>query len=492
MNKSLSKLIVKTLESNSDLNIIGKKVNNEWKWINRKEIHNLILNCNISLDDLNIRKGDRVAYKGNNSIEWICWNMAVNSRGAIWVPMYADQNLDYCNHIVNDCKPKILITDNYKKDVDINTLVIENLITNLNVNEEIDFDTHEISSLIYTSGTTGKPKGVMLSNENIISNIFGVRNIFKDIGPTTSLNILPWAHIYSQTCELYYNLLFDNKMAISSGKQHFIKECREVKPDVIYVVPRVLELVKSKIDFLDKPLIKKILPIIISKLFGGNLITTFTGGAKLNKETRNFFLENGISICEGYGCTETSPMISVNHITNPRNENSVGKLLDNIIIEIINDEVCVSGPNVMKGYWGNEKATLDALVKKDNKMFYRTGDKGYVENNFLFFEGRIKENYKLSNGKFVNVLEVEEKIKEFVKGNFIIFGENMEYNNIISDTIIDEKTYDKINNKLDKYLRIDKVYIIKPEEISQFMTPKMSIKRKPLVEYIYKKYINKI
>ena len=491
MNKSLSNLIVKTLQSNIKADIIGKKINNKWKWSNRKEIYNLVVNCTVTLEDLNIRKGDRVAYKGKNSIEWLCWNTAVNSKGAIWVPMYSDQNIEYCQHIVNDCKPKILITDNYSLANEINVPVIDHLIPNFETNSEIDFEYNEISSLIYTSGTTGKPKGVMLSNENILSNVNGIRNIFKDIRPTTSLNILPWAHIYTQTCELYYNILYDNKIALSSGKENFINECKEIRPEVIYIVPRVLEMVKSKLDFLDKPLIRKVLPLLISKLFGGNLITIFTGGAKLDKNTRNFFLDNGISICEGYGCTETSPMVSVNHITNPRNEESVGFLLDKVLIEIINEEICVSGPNIMKGYWGNEKATNEALIKKDDKIFYKTGDKGYIEKNFLFYEGRIKENYKLSNGKFVNVLEVEEKIKDCVKGNFIIFGENMEYNSIISDTIIDEKTYNKINNKLDKYLRIDKVYMIKPKEMSQFMTPKMSIKRKPLTDYIYQKYINK-
>ena len=179
MNKSLSKIIFKSLETNSDLNVIGKKINKEWKWTNKSDIRNLVINCKNMLDDYSIKKGDRVAYKGRNSIEWLCWNLAVNSKGAIWVPMYSDQNLDYCKHITEDCKPKIMITESdvYNYNSELRVPCIDNLIPNLNTNDDMNFDYHEISSLIYTSGTTGKPKGVMLSNESIIANI--IINEFK-------------------------------------------------------------------------------------------------------------------------------------------------------------------------------------------------------------------------------------------------------------------------------------------------------------------------
>merc|ERR1712146_741444 len=105
-------------------------------------------------------------------------------------------------------------------------------------------------------------------------------NDFRDRS-LTSLNILPWAHIYGMTTELYYNILNDNKVAICSGKDKFLSECREIKPDILYLVPKVLETIKNKLSILNKPLIDKILPFLISKLFGGNIITIFMGGAKL-------------------------------------------------------------------------------------------------------------------------------------------------------------------------------------------------------------------
>ena len=102
----------------------------------------------------------------------------------------------------------------------------------------------------------------------------------------------------------------------------------------------------------------------------------FVGGAKLQSSTKEFFTRNGYTICEGYGCTELAPMVSVNHMTNPRNFESIGKILDNVIVEIVDDEIQVSGPNVMKGYWNNEEETNKVLIKRDNKIWYKTGDKG--------------------------------------------------------------------------------------------------------------------
>ena len=482
--KSLSRLIFKTFESDINFKFLANKVNNKWNWVDRKELYYNIADCRNILKDHNVKKGDRVAYKADNSLEWISWNIASNSLGAIWVPMYGNQNEDYCKFIVNDCKPKILITNDMNLDVE--SIILDNRIGGIKTDEEIDFTDNDICTLIYTSGTTGNPKGVMLSNNNIISNINAIRNRFGNIGPTTSLNILPWAHIYSQTCELYYNLLFDNKMALASSKENFIKECGEIKPHTLYLVPRVLELVRSKLQFFDKPLIKLLLPMLINRLFGGNLINIFTGGAKLDMNTRNFFLENGVNVCEGYGCSETSPMVSVNHLSEPRDVTSIGKLLDDIIVEIIDGEIQVSGPNIMLGYWNNKEATNKALINRNGKTWYKTGDSGSLRDGFLFYEGRISENYKLSNGKFVDVPDIESKIKPYINGSFIIFGDGQNYNSLICEDDIDDKKLKKINSEIDSHMRIKDIHKISTEEFGEFLTPKMSIKRKLLVNYVKK------
>ena len=156
--------------------------------------------------------------------------------------------------------------------------------------------------------------------------------------------------------------------------------------------------------------------------------------------------------------------------------------MDGIDVEIFNGEICVSGPNVMKGYWNDEEKTNEVLFKKQNKIWYGTGDSGYIKNDFLYYSGRISENYKMSNGKFVNVNEVETKLKEFLKCNFIIYGENMDYNILVVDDPVEN--LGSINNSIETYLTIKKVVVLNESEMANFLTPKMSIKRKALINYI--------
>ena len=315
-------------------------------WSSRETLLNNVYYCREILKQENINRGDRVAYKGDNSVEWVSWNIACNSLGAVWVPMYANQNMDYCNHVLEDSGASVCITDDISQNF-VSTKTMTNSIVEVpEACNTIDFVDNDIATLIYTSGTTGSPKGVMLSNENILSNIDTIQNRFHDMQASLSLNILPWAHIYSQTCELYYNLLNDNRIAIASSRENFIKECGEIQPESLYIVPRVLEMVKSKLDIIDIPYVRTLIPFALQRIFGSRLQVIFTGGAKLQPETREFFKAQNILICEGYGSTELSPMVCVNHMNDPRNEESIGKLLDGIVGEIVDGELQIAGPNV--------------------------------------------------------------------------------------------------------------------------------------------------
>lgn len=481
MRNNLSSLIIKNLQSTINQNVIATKKNNKWIWRDKNYLLNSIYYCREYLQYENIEKGDRIAYKGSNSIEWLSWNIACNSLGGIWVPMYDNQSNHYCKHIIDDCSPKLLISG-VEKNLDLNIKTIHNKMEPSYKYKDFNNIYNEISTLIYTSGTTGKPKGVMLSNENIISNINDIENRFSDLNNKVSLNILPWAHIYSQTCELYYNILNDNKIALNSSREKFITELKEIQPDVLYIVPRILELIKARVDKFDIPIIKYLLPLILKRVFGKNLKIMFVGGAKLQSSTKDFFSRNGYKICEGYGCTELSPMVCVNHMENPRNEESIGKILDSVLVEIIDDEIQVSGPNVMLGYWNNEEETNKVLVERDNKIWYKTGDSGYIEDDFLYYDGRISENYKLSNGKFVNVDYIESKVKEHVKCNCVVFTQDNNTNDIIISREINSETLDLINRDLNNYLKIKKVYWLNESDWESYYTPKMSIKKKMLIQ----------
>lgn len=489
---NLTSRFQKILHSHPEKKILGYKENGSWKWINRDQLKNKVLFCVRSLQN-NISLHDRVMYKGNNSVNWAAWSIATNALGGTFVPLYNNQNDDYVNHIIQDCKPSVFITnDNNYNDVKIMNDDIEDGIygETIPVNKKSD-----IAKLIYTSGTTGKPKGVMLTHQNILHNIQNLEKTFSDLQTETtytSLNILPWAHIYGLTTELYYNLLNNNRIAISSGPQDFVKEIREIQPDLLYLVPRILQMIKQKLELLDKPLICKILPFVLKKLFGSNLLTIFIGGSQLDESTKQFYLKYNISFCEGYGCTETAPMISVNHIHSPRNEDSVGKILDDLVVKIIDNEICVTGPSVMKGYYGNDDATNNAFILKDDRVFYKTGDEGYVEDGFLFYSGRISENYKLSNGKFVNIGIVENVVKNYTNEQMMVYGNNKDYNILIveEDSNIDS-FITVINEELDSYLRIKNILKVPNNTFQNHLTPKMSLKRKE-IENKYQNEINEI
>ena len=480
--RTLSSLLVKNFQSNLNGHALARKVNGVWDWSSRETLLNNVYYCREMLKQENIQQGDRVAYKGDNSVEWISWNIACNSIGGVWVPMYANQHIDYCNHVVNDSGASLCITDDAHLSF-INTKTITNtIVENFGACEPIDFIENDLATLIYTSGTTGSPKGVMLSNENIISNINTIHARFHDMPASVSLNILPWAHIYSQTCELYYNLLNDNRIAIASSRENFIKECGEIQPESLYIVPRVLELVKSKIDMLDIPYVRTLIPFALHRLFGSRLQVIFTGGAKLEPETRGFFARNDILICEGYGSTELSPMVCVNHINNPRNEKSIGKLLDGIVAEIVDGELQISGPNVMQGYWGQAEATEKVLVERGGETWYKTGDAAKLEDGYVFYEGRIGDNYKLSNGKFVNVERVETIIKSHVDCNCLVFTRDGIHNELIVNRELNHEFLQLFNNDLDKYLHIKHAHWMNKDNWEDYLTPKMSIKRKQLIE----------
>ena len=162
------------------------------------------------------------------------------------------------------------------------------------------------------------------------------------------------------------------------------------------------------------------------------------------------------------------------------------------MVKIIDDEICVAGPSVMKGYYRNEEATTNAFIRKENTLFYKTGDQGYVEDGFLFYSGRISENYKLSNGKFVNVGTVENVVKKYSNEPVMLYGSNKDYNILIVEEKSKIDTFIScINAELDSYLRIKKVLRVPDDTFHKHLTPKMSLKRKE-VEENYKKDIDEI
>jgi len=331
----------------------------------------------------------------------------------------------------------------------------------------------DIAVLIYTSGTTGDPKGVLLSHKNLRSNALGGFHLYPIFNEdAVSLSILPWAHSYGQVAELYNWFQFGGKIAFMESVDTLAEDMKTVKPTFILGVPRIFNKIydtifatmkekgglveklfdmsvktagkkrkqtdpkrfslydKTKLAIADKLVFSK-----IRSIFGGKLMGALTASALMNKEVSAFFGDAGIPVYDCYGLTETSPAITMNS-PGANRPGSVGRALEKVMIKIdssvVNDgrndgEILVKGPNVMQGYFKKPEATR-AIMTDDG--WIRTGDRGKLDKDgYLWITGRIKEQFKLENGKYVFPAAIEEEIRllPYIE-NAMIYGEGKHYN----------------------------------------------------------------
>jgi long-chain acyl-CoA synthetase len=322
-------------------------------------------------------------------------------------------------------------------------------------------DPKDTACFIYTSGTTGNPKGVILSHGNIASNVSAIHEVFPMTSMDRSLSFLPWAHVFGQTCELHALFSMGGSLALAESVDKILDNLAETKPTLLFSVPRIFnklyaavqKQISSKPGFiqamvrsalasrakqrngeaLDLPeslvlaITDKVVFAKVRARFGGELKYAFSGGAAISKEVAEFIDSLGITVYEGYGLTETSPITTANWPNN-RKIGSVGKTIPGVKVKISDEgEIIVYGPNVMQGYH-NRKEENDAVFTPDGG--FRTGDMGRLdEDGFVFITGRIKEQYKLENGKYVVPTPIEEQLKlsAYIL-NVMVYGDNKPYN----------------------------------------------------------------
>ncbi len=353
-------------------------------------------------------------------------------------------------------------------------------------------DPDEIAVLIYTSGTTGDPKGVLLSHGNMTSNSHAGRKSYPEIASGgVSLSILPWAHSYGMTAELHTILYIGGSVGFMESVKTIGEDMTKVRPTWLIAVPRVFnkiydglwakmneegglpkklfvmgveaarkkrELAEAgKSDFLTNLKFAIADRIVFQKIrdrLGGRLQGVMTASAAMNVEIAHFFFDIGIPIFDCYGMTETAPAITMNRSDDYR-LGSVGKpvekvkvVIDKSVVEegAEDGEVIVYGPNVMKGYNNKPDETKETMTEDGG---VRTGDRGrFDEDGFLYITGRIKEQYKLENGKFVFPAALEEDIRliTYVE-NAMVYGENRPYNVciVIPDFLVLKKYAEKNN-----------------------------------------------
>jgi len=565
---------------------LNTKYNGEWKSTSTADYASSANLMSAAFLNLKIKPQDKIAMiSSNNRSEWCIVDVGILQAGAVNVPIYPTISQNDYEYILNHSESKYCFVSD--QEVYDKVMAIKKNVKNLieiysfddipgcknwtelltlgenNLNEELLNKTKDVvkpealATIIYTSGTTGIPKGVMLSHQNVVSNVLSAsKRLPLEIGKSTALSFLPICHIFERVI-LYIYLYNGIKVYFAESIETIPDDLRDVKPEVMTAVPRLLEKVYDKIYAKGEDLtgIKKKLfywaveiglqfepyaqngfwyeiklkiakKLILSKwqeALGGNLKLIASGSAALQPRLARVFSAAGMILVEGYGLTETSPVISVNDLRKGGFRiGSVGKVIDDVTVKIAEDgEILCKGPNVMMGYYKEIEKTKEVM----SGDFFHTGDIGVIdEDGFLKITDRKKEMFKTSGGKYIapQVIENEMKQSLFIE-QIMVIGEgqkmpaaliqpNFDYiknwfaqNRIIAEgdlvsicrnkSLLDEiqKEIDIHNQRFGKWEQIKK-FELTPKMWSienEFLTPTMKVKRNILKTY-YKDLISKI
>jgi long-chain acyl-CoA synthetase len=535
---------------------------------------------------MGIQKNDKIAIiSTNNRTEWHIMDIGILQTAAQTVPIYptiSENDYEYIlNHSessycfvsdaevlrkINLIKHKVpLLKEVYSFNLiedcknwqELLVLGEDNENQNEVENRKNAVDAYDLATIIYTSGTTGKPKGVMLSHDNIVSNVLNsAPRIPFQAGATRALSFLPICHIFERMI-LYLYQYYGVSVYFGEGIDKISDNLKEVKPTVITAVPRLLEKVYDKIyakgteltgikknlffwaidlglkyqpyganGFWYESQLKIARKLIFSKWkegLGGNLDLMVSGSAALQPRLAKIFAAAEIPVMEGYGLTETSPVISVNDMRNSNfRVGTVGKTIPGVHVKIASDgEILCKGPNVMMGYYKDEKLTSEAIVDG----YFHTGDIGeFDKDGFLKITDRKKEMFKTSGGKYIAPQIIENTMKQsrfidqiivigegqkmpaaFVQTNFDFLREWAHIHKIeIGDTNVSMIANKKVIARIQEEITIHNEKFGNWEQIKRFeltpeiwsieggeLTPTLKLRRKPIMEK-YKDLFQKI
>jgi long-chain acyl-CoA synthetase len=472
--------------------ILASKEKGAWFRYSVKEYIQLVELTSYGLMSMGLIKGDLVVTISNNRPEWNIMDMAMSQAGIIHVPVYPTISEDDYAYILANCQPKLVVVSDRSllekikpiadKISSIRSIFSYNEVEGLRNWKEIlesgrqhagkyasslakikqSIAPEDIVTLIYTSGTTGNPKGVMLSHRNIMGNVYSISQTYEFNPSHRTLSFLPISHVFERTINYYFQSV-GVSIYYAENLGTIADNLREIKPHVFISVPRLLERTYDKIIGKGRELsgIKKqiffwavnlgmkyqipdtnsrfykILLSVADKLvfskwreaLGGNVQLIVVGGAALQPRLCVIFNAAGIPVAEGYGMTESSPVIAANRTptTGDIRIGTVGPPVAGVTVKIADDgEILCKGSNVMAGYYMEPDLTREVI---DEEGWLHTGDIGIlVEGRYLKITDRKKEMFKLSSGKYVAPQVIENKLKE---SNFIeqvmVIGENQKF-----------------------------------------------------------------
>lgn len=520
-----------------------------------------------------IKPNDKIALVSANRYEWNCIDIAVQQVGAVVIPIYPNISTKDYTYIFNDAKIRVAFLGSdelFEKisSIRANIPTLEEIYTFDEINGakfwETTFDSSEthnseleqrkanvkhedLATIIYTSGTTGDPKGVMLSHRNILSNVEACSPLIPADAMSRVITFLPVCHVYERMLHYLYMRL-GASIYFAESLETIGENIKEVKPHVFTAVPRLLEKVydkiiakgneltgiKHKLFFWAVELAKEYNPqgngfmyniklgiarkLIFSKwleALGGEVRAVASGSAALSPQLCRIYLAAGVNVLEGYGLTETSPVISVNNLTDGPRIGTVGPLIDGVQVRFAEDgEILVKGPNVMMGYYEKPEKTAEDI---DADGWFHTGDIGeMVEGKFLKITDRKKEIFKTSGGKYIIPQPMENKFKEsrFIE-QIIVIGEGEKFPSALivpafafvknwserkgfgleklsnEEIIKDQRVIERIQKEVDGFNKnyghweMIKQFRLLPSEFTiegNELTPTLKFKRKVIVE----------
>jgi long-chain acyl-CoA synthetase len=461
---------------------------NAWRDIVWREVQVEVARWQAALAELNLQRGDRVAIMLRNCPQWMMFDQAAMSLGLVVVPLYTVDRPDNIAYIINDAGVKVLLFENGEQWKALSTVrdQLGGVVRFVSIGDLRDDEARlkpmseflppaaqlqaapscrmdELASIIYTSGTTGRPKGVMLSHANMLTNAHACLDTFEVRGDDLFLSFLPLSHTFERTLGYYLAVMTGATVAFARSIPLLSEDLQTIRPTLLISVPRIYERVYGaiklkleegspikrmlfhlavetgwarfeheqgrgpwKFSFVLWPVLQKLVAQKILDKLGGRMRVAISGGAALAPEISRVFVGLGLSVVQGYGLTETSPVISGNHLEN-NFPDSVGQPIRDVQVRLGEQSALLTkGPHVMLGYWNNPEATK-AMI--DAEGWLNTGDVAHISGSgHIYITGRIKEIIVMSNGEKVPPGDMEIAIlHDPLIDQVMIFGEGHPY-----------------------------------------------------------------
>ena len=447
----------------------------------------------VAMRESGLQKGDRVAICHRNSLDWVVFDQSALRLGLVVVPLYMSDRPDNTAYVISHSGAKLVLFSNrrlWDQVIAENESVacVEKVVVIQgdsdeqvqNINDWLPehgqhfergvVEPDDLASIVYTSGTTGRPKGVMLSHRNMLSNAY---NALRSVAITPQdrlLSFLPLSHTFERTVGYYAVILGGGQVTFNRSIPELANDLKEVRPTIMITVPRIFERVNNQIyasvnnmSSVKRWLFKKALSVgwrnfeyrqgigswqpsllfagVLDRLvaqsvrdrLGGRLTMAIVGGAPLSEDISKTFISLGIPLLQGYGLTEFSPVVSTNTVERNRPD-SIGLPLRGVEVKLIeNDELCVKGESIMMGYWNNQKATDECIVQGQAGRWLRTGDRASIDSQgFIRIIGRIKDILVLANGEKVPPSDIEASIaRDSLFEQILLVGEGRSFLSVL-------------------------------------------------------------